>query len=804
MNLRLAARLRRLRRSVSRSEWAVRLFGLSRSEEPPSEPGLILVQIDGLSRRQLERAIQRGRMPFLRRLLKRQDYRMLSLYSGVPSTTPSVQGELFYGSRPAVPAFSYYSRELKRVVKMLEYDAAAAVQAQLEGKGRGLLEGGSAYSNIYSGGAAETHFCAIDLGWGSAIKAANPFKLIFLLMLHFPSVLHSVSLSLLEVILAGFDFFRGVSYGQNFFKELKFVPTRVLICILLRDFITIGAKIDASRGVPIVHLNYLGYDEQAHRRGPSSAFAHWTLKGIDDALKGLHATARSSLRRDYDFWIYSDHGQEHTLPYPVMTGRMLRDVVAEILSGIAEPAAPGGDGDEGIRSQRARYLGGRRPGRFLPREVEPVSLPDGSRFVLTAMGPVGHLYFGPDFDRALLPELAGRLVSEGRIPAVLRPEPDGRLGVWTAEGVLFLPKDADAFLGEDHPWKDDVVRDLAELCTHPDAGELVLSGWRRDGLPVSFPIENGAHAGPGPEETHGFALLQSYALIEEAIAGDSIRIRQLREAALRHLRRFDAVSEIHRPIAESRPAVIRVMVYNVRAFAGRDGKISPRRVARVIARYRPDIVCIQDIGGASSPDAAAAEAQTLASALRMEAHIRQPLRIAGDIGGDAIFSRFPMRLIRSDALPRPSSRRRDAPGEDSSGALWVAVDPGGGELHIINARLARHRMTREVQFETLLGVEWAGHAECGAQALLCCDFGGPLTPTARRRLSGRWHNARQTAPAAGRPREPRSTRATHALHSDGLELLHFEAPRGDLIRDASPQSPLIIDVRNPWAGDAKA
>src|SRR5690606_26319128 len=106
----------------------------------------------------------------------------------------------------------------------------------------------------------------------------------------------------LEIGLALRDFFRGQVKGHDFFNELKFVPTRVAISIVLRELCVIGGKIDLSRGMPIVHINFLGYDEQSHRRGPSSRFAHWTLKGIDDSIARLWRAAHRSEWRNYEVW----------------------------------------------------------------------------------------------------------------------------------------------------------------------------------------------------------------------------------------------------------------------------------------------------------------------------------------------------------------------------------------------------------------------------------------------------------------------------------------------------------------------
>lgn len=94
---RLESMLRLWRRRLSRSEWLARLLGLPVSAGTATAPGLVMIQIDGLAHRELTLAIERGELPFLRRLIE--------------------------GDEP-------------------------------------LLAGGSSYANNFTGGAAEPHFCA--------------------------------------------------------------------------------------------------------------------------------------------------------------------------------------------------------------------------------------------------------------------------------------------------------------------------------------------------------------------------------------------------------------------------------------------------------------------------------------------------------------------------------------------------------------------------------------------------------------------------------------------------------------------
>ena len=118
MITRWSARWRAFRRFFSRSEWTARWLRLPRGKAAPEEHGLVMVQIDGLSRVELERAFRNGKMPFLKRLLDREHYRLHNFYSGLPASTPSVQGELFYRQRCAVPAFGFRDHRTKKVVRM--------------------------------------------------------------------------------------------------------------------------------------------------------------------------------------------------------------------------------------------------------------------------------------------------------------------------------------------------------------------------------------------------------------------------------------------------------------------------------------------------------------------------------------------------------------------------------------------------------------------------------------------------------------------------------------------------------------
>jgi len=533
--------------------------------------GLVVVQIDGLSLHEFERALARGTMPMLMRLQAHEGYRLHRLYSGLPSSTPAVQGELFYGVAGAVPAFAWRERDSGELRRMYDPASAKRVERDLLRQGEPLLAGGSAYCDIYTGGATEAHFCAASLGWSDVLQGARPHAWFGVAVLHLPTLIRTASLAALESLLAIVDALRGILHGHRAWPELKFVAARVAVVVLLRDLITIGAKVDIDRGLPIVHLNFIGYDEQAHRRGPETAFAHRALRGIDRRIAALWQALHLAEHRHYDLWIYGDHGQTHAEPYHRHTGRTIeaavevavevaveeavdeaveaaahadrrteagecadgasRGVTGGLASGVTKGVSNGVARAGGVPS-RAHLLGGRHLPSLFPEAPPPMPAKlDGLRSTVVGLGPVAHVLLGSNLpnNSKTLERLASWLVGPGDVPAVLFVTTGGEVKARIREALLTLPESAGRLLGESHPALPDVVTDLMALARHRDAGDLILLGWAYGCRSLSFAEENGAHAGVAPAETLSFALLPEDALGER----DRVNTTPLRPLDLR-------------------------------------------------------------------------------------------------------------------------------------------------------------------------------------------------------------------------------------------------------------------------------
>lgn len=251
-----------------------------------------------------------GHLPFLLGL-SRGTHQLRSLYSGLPATTPSVQGELFYGVRQCVCNWNFRERHSGQIVELLERPAAARREYELARQGPGLLEGGAAYVSLMSGGAAELHFCANSEDcypgwlnprlWSSGREAWRALK----------------------------QTLKGAADWRQWRDELLFLPKRVAINVILTEHLRCSIQNDLERGLPIVYANLLGYDCLAHQRGPHSPYARQVLPRIDRVLSRLWESCQE---HNYQLWIFSDHGQEKC-GFFAEEGQ---GALAEILSGRVE------------------------------------------------------------------------------------------------------------------------------------------------------------------------------------------------------------------------------------------------------------------------------------------------------------------------------------------------------------------------------------------------------------------------------------------------------------------------------------
>jgi endonuclease/exonuclease/phosphatase family metal-dependent hydrolase len=163
---------------------------------------------------------------------------------------------------------------------------------------------------------------------------------------------------------------------------------------------------------------------------------------------------------------------------------------------------------------------------------------------------------------------------------------------------------------------------------------------------------------------------------------------------------------------------IRVATYNVHSCVGIDGRRSETRIAEVISALGVDVIGLQELDLNRQRSAGRDQAGLIAQQLGWERIFHPAIRIGDEHYGDAILSRWPMRLRQAQELP--SVMTRVCP--ETRAAIWAEIDMPVGLLQVINTHLGLGRRERLMQANLLAGPEWLGRIDSKHPVILMGDF----------------------------------------------------------------------------------
>jgi uncharacterized membrane protein YvlD (DUF360 family) len=316
-------------------------------------PGVVMVQIDGLSAPLAQWAIATGSLPTLDRWLRSGSHRLAEWHAQLPATTPASQAGLLHGASAEVPAFRWYEKESGRLVVTNHPQDSALVEARLT-DGRGLLaDGGVSVSNVFSGDAPTSLLTM------STVRARGgprrPARYLTAYLLDPFGLTHSLFLTLGEMVKelhqARRQRLRRVEPRIN--RTASYVLLRGLTNVLLRHLnLSIVAE-HMMRGKPSIYCDFVDYDEIAHHAGPARPEALAALEGIDGVLATLETLAASA-PRPYRFVVLSDHGQSQGATFRQRFGLDLEDLVRQLASTPAPSVVVTGEDEQAGRAQTLR------------------------------------------------------------------------------------------------------------------------------------------------------------------------------------------------------------------------------------------------------------------------------------------------------------------------------------------------------------------------------------------------------------------------------------------------------------------
>ncbi len=494
----------------------------------------LIVQIDGLSREVLTRALSSGRVPAIARLIAAGRLRWRDLSVGLPSSTPAFQAALMYGVHPDIPGFHWYDKR-ERADRYFPRPGVAALVEERHARGRrGIMEGGACYGCMFTGGAAESLWTLSRLlrptRPGAALLRAPLSGVLFSWVIVKCLVLTATELTraLLRLVADPLGLGR---------RRMEWLLFKIGFSIWVRQIFTLAASADLYRGTPAVYVNYLEYDVLAHAFGPHHPLALRALRRVDRSIGQLARILRRLPESAYDLYVLSDHGQTPTRPFDRVSGGV--SIEATVLATLARlapsptasRAAAAGERASSTTLGALRGLRGRgllqRFLTYLERDF-PIRMRNGapqtggSGVRVVAAGPNAFVYFtdapealpADDIERRY-PGIAAALSQHPGVGFVLARSPDGPVCWHEGRQVSLGP----GFRGgpfDQRPDREVVLSGLRELMAMPSAGDLVLYGIGAPGGDVSFLDERGAHAGPSPAELQTFILHPPTVALPEA------------------------------------------------------------------------------------------------------------------------------------------------------------------------------------------------------------------------------------------------------------------------------------------------
>ena len=491
---------------------------------PPYGPGglqrgFVLLQIDGISYPVLLKAMEKGYVPNIRRLVNKRGYTLLPYFCPMPSNTPYVQTGMMYGNNSDVLGFRWMEKEKGLKITFKDAESAALVEERASQGRRGILEGGSSYLNLFTGGAERSVFTLSTFAAGNILKKKKVRQLdIFILfILYTTNLIRTASHILVDSFLEFTEWLTLFAFRKERRPEGLFPLIRIINNVIFREVETAGAMTDLISGVPSVHVTYNGYDEMSHHRGPEYPGSLRVLRGIDRKIKKILSAAESCKNRCYDIYIFSDHGQTPSKPFSYKYGENLSGLIQrttpEVLE-IMEFNAP----QEVVLYEGWKYMEELKTltlnlPRFLynlfeklrawllehePQTVDFVWREEKEQVFVNDSGPLSHIYFNFSHDqiptqdiRRRYPEFIKSLVEHPGIGVVVgrNEKGDGTILKWDNS---LREEDKELFL---------------TLAAQVHAGDLIVQGAFNGKEIINFEEQFSGHGGVGGDQNRPFFLL---------------------------------------------------------------------------------------------------------------------------------------------------------------------------------------------------------------------------------------------------------------------------------------------------------
>lgn len=293
-------------------------------------PGIFFLEIDGLARPVLEKAMALGYTPTMKRWLEEGNHTLVGWETDLSSQTSASQAGLLHGNNFNIPAFRWYDRERRKIVASSDMDEVARLEKE-HSDGNGLLvDNGASRGNLLSGDAPYVMNTASTLKDFSRFHTGD-FYAYFADPYNFSRTL---LLFIWDIVLERYRFWQQRRQDvqprlDKHHRNYKYALVRGVTTTFIRELNIYTLIGDLFAGVPSAYTTFVGYDEVAHHSGLETHDAYDALYKIDQQFARLEKAAQKA-PRPYHFVILSDHGQSGGATFKQRYGKSLAEFVQEL------------------------------------------------------------------------------------------------------------------------------------------------------------------------------------------------------------------------------------------------------------------------------------------------------------------------------------------------------------------------------------------------------------------------------------------------------------------------------------------
>jgi uncharacterized membrane protein YvlD (DUF360 family) len=497
-------------------------------------PGILYLEIDGLSRPVLQRAMRDGSAPTMARWVADGSHRLSGWETDLSSQTGASQAGILMGSNADIPAFRWVEKESGRLMTC----SAPADCIELERRhttGDGLLrDGGASRANLLSG---EADHVILTVSRMEVEKKANPGYRSFYANGY--NVTRVLVLFIYEVILEWSAAIRSRrrDVRPRGHRGGSYPFVRAAMAVAVRDLAANAVLTDMMAGRPAVYACFAGYDEVAHHSGLERADALEALRKLDQQFKRIEH-ARAFAPRPYEIVVLSDHGQTQGATFLQRNGYTLSDLVSRSVETDAVARLEGGDEndstvDKAFDEARGHALGDeeaeKQAGTQAGKDKKTAGSVVDQDVVVLGSGNLGLIYLMDEKRRMTLEEIEKRhprlLPALREHPHVgwlmVRSEKHGAVALGAA-GANYLDEGrvegADPLAG----FRPTAPRHLKRTDGFANAPDVLINSFYDPQLEEGCAFEEliSFHGGMGGFQTDGFVLHPGHlAVPDEPIVG---------------------------------------------------------------------------------------------------------------------------------------------------------------------------------------------------------------------------------------------------------------------------------------------